>query len=123
MACLQTHRGEAGGRLSLQLHHHRAQYWVVNARDVAIGDKVQMLQENESIYVPIGWWHRLDNPDKIDLELIEVQIGSYLNEDDIPRICRSQTKPTATAEGRVLSARSILQGQSSIRQQGMCLAP
>ena len=77
-----------GGRLSLQLHHHRAEHWVVvrGTARVAIGDKVQMLHENESIYVPIGVHHRLENPGKIDLELIEVQTGSYLGEDDIERI-------------------------------------
>jgi mannose-1-phosphate guanylyltransferase/mannose-6-phosphate isomerase len=53
---------------------------------VTIGDKVQMLHENESVYVPIGTRHRLENPGKIDLELIEVQTGSYLGEDDIERI-------------------------------------
>jgi mannose-1-phosphate guanylyltransferase / mannose-6-phosphate isomerase len=77
-----------GGRLSLQLHHHRAEHWVVvrGTARVTIGDKVQMLHENESIYVPIGSQHRLENPGKIDLELIEVQTGSYLGEDDIERI-------------------------------------
>ena len=53
---------------------------------VTIGDKVQMVHENELIYVPIGTQHRLENPGKIDLELIEVQTGSYLGEDDIERI-------------------------------------
>jgi mannose-6-phosphate isomerase-like protein (cupin superfamily) len=53
---------------------------------VTIGDTVQMVHENESIYVPIGTQHRLENPGKIDLELIEVQTGSYLGEDDIERI-------------------------------------
>jgi mannose-1-phosphate guanylyltransferase/mannose-6-phosphate isomerase len=77
-----------GGRLSLQLHHHRAEHWVVvrGTARVTIGDKVQMLHENESIYVPSGARHRLENPGKIDLELIEVQTGSYLGEDDIERI-------------------------------------
>jgi mannose-1-phosphate guanylyltransferase / mannose-6-phosphate isomerase len=77
-----------GGRLSLQLHHHRAEHWVVvrGTARVTIGDKVQMLHENESIYVPSGAKHRLENPGKIDLELIEVQTGSYLGEDDIERI-------------------------------------
>ena len=77
-----------GGRLSLQLHHHRAEHWVVvrGTARVTIGDKVQMVHENESIYVPIGTRHRLENPGKIDLELIEVQTGSYLGEDDIERI-------------------------------------
>jgi len=77
-----------GGRLSLQLHHHRAEHWVIvrGTARVTIGDKVQMLHENESVYVPIGARHRLENPGKIDLELIEVQTGSYLGEDDIERI-------------------------------------
>jgi mannose-1-phosphate guanylyltransferase/mannose-6-phosphate isomerase len=77
-----------GGRLSLQLHHHRAEHWVVvrGTARVTIGDMVQMLHENESIYLPIGTRHRLENPGKIDLELIEVQTGSYLGEDDIERI-------------------------------------
>jgi mannose-1-phosphate guanylyltransferase / mannose-6-phosphate isomerase len=77
-----------GGRLSLQLHHHRAEHWVVvrGTARVTIGDRVKMLHENESIYVPLGSHHRLENPGKIDLELIEVQTGSYLGEDDIERI-------------------------------------
>jgi mannose-1-phosphate guanylyltransferase/mannose-6-phosphate isomerase len=77
-----------GGRLSLQLHHHRAEHWVVvrGTARVTIGDQVQMLHENESVYVPIGTQHRLENPGKIDLELIEVQTGSYLGEDDIERL-------------------------------------
>jgi mannose-1-phosphate guanylyltransferase/mannose-6-phosphate isomerase len=77
-----------GGRLSLQMHHHRAEHWVVvrGTARVTIGDNVTVLQENESIYVPSGARHRLENPGKIDLELIEVQTGSYLGEDDIVRI-------------------------------------
>jgi len=76
-----------GGRLSLQTHHHRAEHWVVvrGTARVTIGDAVKFLHENESIYVPIGARHRLENPGKIDLELIEVQTGSYLGEDDIVR--------------------------------------
>jgi mannose-1-phosphate guanylyltransferase / mannose-6-phosphate isomerase len=77
-----------GGRLSLQLHQHRAEHWVVvrGTARVTIGDKVQMVHENESVYVPIGTQHRLENPGKIDLELVEVQTGSYLGEDDIERL-------------------------------------
>jgi mannose-1-phosphate guanylyltransferase/mannose-6-phosphate isomerase len=77
-----------GGRLSLQLHHHRAEHWVVvrGTARVTIGDEVMVLHENESVYVPIGARHRLENPGKIELELIEVQTGSYLGEDDIVRI-------------------------------------
>jgi mannose-1-phosphate guanylyltransferase/mannose-6-phosphate isomerase len=76
-----------GGRLSLQMHHHRAEHWVVvrGTARITIGDKVQTLHENESVYVPSGARHRLENPGKIDLELIEVQTGSYLGEDDIVR--------------------------------------
>jgi mannose-1-phosphate guanylyltransferase / mannose-6-phosphate isomerase len=77
-----------GGRLSLQRHHHRAEHWVVvrGTARVTIDDTAKILHENESIYVPSGSQHRLENPGKIDLELIEVQTGSYLGEDDIVRI-------------------------------------
>ncbi len=77
-----------GGRLSLQKHHHRAEHWVVvkGAAEVTRGDEVRMVHENESIFLPIGVVHRLANPGKINLELIEVQTGSYLGEDDIVRI-------------------------------------
>jgi mannose-1-phosphate guanylyltransferase/mannose-6-phosphate isomerase len=76
-----------GGRLSLQMHHHRAEHWVIvrGTARVTVGDEVKILHENESIYVPLGARHRLENPGKIDLELIEVQTGSYLGEDDIER--------------------------------------
>jgi mannose-1-phosphate guanylyltransferase/mannose-6-phosphate isomerase len=79
---------KAGGRLSLQMHHHRAEHWVVvrGTARVTVGDEIKTLHENESIYIPIGSKHRLENPGKIDLELIEVQTGSYLGEDDIVRI-------------------------------------
>jgi len=77
-----------GGRLSLQMHHHRAEHWVVvrGTARVTIGDEPKVVHENESTYIPIGAKHRLENPGKIDLELIEVQTGSYLGEDDIVRI-------------------------------------
>jgi mannose-1-phosphate guanylyltransferase / mannose-6-phosphate isomerase len=77
-----------GARLSLQLHNHRAEHWVVvrGTARVTIGDEIKTLHENESTYIPIGARHRLENPGKIDLELIEVQTGSYLGEDDIVRI-------------------------------------
>ena len=76
------------GRLSLQRHHHRAEHWIVvrGTAEVSLDDKVTLMHENESIYLPIGAVHRLGNPGKIDLELIEVQTGSYLGEDDIVRI-------------------------------------
>jgi mannose-1-phosphate guanylyltransferase / mannose-6-phosphate isomerase len=77
-----------GGKLSLQKHHHRAEHWVVvrGTAEVTIGDKVQVVHENESIYIPIGSVHRLANNGRIALELIEVQTGSYLGEDDIIRL-------------------------------------
>ncbi|MEX0590549.1 MAG: cupin domain-containing protein, partial [Xanthobacteraceae bacterium] len=77
-----------GGRLSLQKHQHRAEHWVVvrGMARVTIGDEVRDLQENESVDVPIGAVHRLENPGKIPLELIEVQTGAYLGEDDIIRL-------------------------------------
>jgi mannose-1-phosphate guanylyltransferase/mannose-6-phosphate isomerase len=75
------------GRLSLQKHYHRAEHWVVvrGTAEVTINEIKKTLHENESIYIPIGALHRLENPGKIDLELIEVQSGSYLGEDDIIR--------------------------------------
>jgi mannose-1-phosphate guanylyltransferase len=77
-----------GKKLSLQKHHHRSEHWIVvkGTAEVTIGDNVQMLRENESVYIPLGEVHRLGNPGKIVLELIEVQTGSYLGEDDIIRL-------------------------------------
>jgi mannose-1-phosphate guanylyltransferase/mannose-6-phosphate isomerase len=77
-----------GGQLSLQRHLHRAEHWVVvrGGAEVTIGETRRMVHENESVYIPIGIVHRLANPGKIPLELIEVQTGSYLGEDDIIRI-------------------------------------
>jgi mannose-1-phosphate guanylyltransferase / mannose-6-phosphate isomerase len=77
-----------GSRLSLQKHHHRAEHWIVvrGAARVIIHDDVKIVHESESVYIPMGAVHRLDNPGKILLELIEVQTGSYLGEDDITRI-------------------------------------
>jgi len=77
-----------GKRLSLQKHHHRSEHWVVvrGTAEVTVNGEVSMLTENQSIYLPLGCTHRLANPGKILLELIEVQTGSYLGEDDIIRI-------------------------------------
>ena len=77
-----------GAALSLQSHVHRSEHWIVVAgtAKVTVDDKVQLLTENQSIYIPLGTPHRLENPGMIDLELIEVQTGSYLGEDDIVRI-------------------------------------
>jgi mannose-1-phosphate guanylyltransferase/mannose-6-phosphate isomerase len=76
-----------GGRLSLQMHHHRAEHWVVvrGTAKVTVGEESQMVSENQSTYIPVGAKHRLENPGVIDLELIEIQTGSYLGEDDIVR--------------------------------------
>ncbi len=76
-----------GGRLSLQMHHHRAEHWVVveGTARVTVGDKVSMLKENESTFIPLGEKHRLENPGDKPLRLIEVQSGGYLGEDDIVR--------------------------------------
>lgn len=77
-----------GKRLSLQKHFHRSEHWIVvrGTAEVQVGEEVVTLRENESIYIPQGAMHRLSNPGKILLELIEVQTGSYLGEDDIVRI-------------------------------------
>ena len=77
-----------GGRLSLQKHFHRSEHWVVvsGTAEVTIGDKTVELHENQSTYIPIGEVHRLANPGKVPLELIEVQVGSYTGEDDIIRL-------------------------------------
>jgi mannose-1-phosphate guanylyltransferase/mannose-6-phosphate isomerase len=76
-----------GAALSLQMHHHRAEHWVVVAGTAKVtrGDDVMLVSENESTYIPIGTKHRLENPGKVPLHLIEVQSGGYLGEDDIVR--------------------------------------
>jgi mannose-1-phosphate guanylyltransferase/mannose-6-phosphate isomerase len=76
-----------GASLSLQMHHHRAEHWVVvrGTAKVTVGDRTIILSENQSTYIPIGERHRLENPGKLDLEIIEVQSGAYLGEDDIVR--------------------------------------
>ncbi|MFT6155852.1 MAG: mannose-1-phosphate guanylyltransferase/mannose-6-phosphate isomerase [Neolewinella sp.] len=76
-----------GAKLSVQMHHHRAEHWIVvsGTAKVTNGDKEMMLTENQSTYIPVGVVHALENPGKIPLELIEVQSGSYLGEDDIVR--------------------------------------
>jgi len=77
-----------GASLSLQKHHHRAEHWVVVKGTALIvrGEQSLLLSENESTYIPLGVVHRLENPGKIDLEIVEVQSGSYLGEDDIVRL-------------------------------------
>lgn len=77
-----------GGKLSLQMHHHRAEHWIVvrGTARVTKGEEVFLLTENQSTYIPLGVTHRLENPGHVDLEMIEVQSGSYLGEDDIVRL-------------------------------------
>jgi mannose-1-phosphate guanylyltransferase/mannose-6-phosphate isomerase len=77
-----------GGRLSLQKHFHRAEHWVVvrGTAEIMVDDRTLVLHENEAAYIPIGAVHRLTNPGRIPLELIEVQVGSYTGEDDIVRV-------------------------------------
>ncbi|RGP41278.1 Mannose-1-phosphate guanylyltransferase [Altererythrobacter insulae] len=76
-----------GAALSLQSHHHRAEHWIIveGTAKVTIGDKETLLTENQSVYVPLGEVHRLENPGKVPLTFIEVQTGAYLGEDDIVR--------------------------------------
>ena len=76
-----------GGKLSMQMHHHRSEHWVVvqGTAKVTVGEIDKLVRENESVYIFSTQWHRLENPGKVPLELIEVQIGTYLGEDDIVR--------------------------------------
>jgi mannose-1-phosphate guanylyltransferase/mannose-6-phosphate isomerase len=76
-----------GASLSLQMHHHRAEHWIVvtGTARVIRGNEITLLSENQSTYIPLGVKHRLENPGKLPLEIIEVQSGSYLAEDDIIR--------------------------------------
>ena len=77
-----------GQKLSVQMHHHRAEHWIVvkGTARVTLDGQDRLLTENESIYLPVGSVHALENPGKIALEMIEVQVGSYLGEDDIVRL-------------------------------------
>ena len=77
----------SGAKLSVQMHHHRSEHWVVVSGTARVrnGDKTFLLSENESTYIPAGVIHSLENPGKVDLELIEIQTSTYLGEDDIVR--------------------------------------
>jgi mannose-1-phosphate guanylyltransferase len=76
-----------GAKLSVQMHHHRAEHWVVvsGSAKVTNGDETFLLSENQSTYIPVGVVHALENPGRVPLEIIEIQSGSYLGEDDIIR--------------------------------------
>lgn len=80
-------RVKPGGSLSLQVHHHRAEHWIVVKGTALVqkGDETMLLSENESTYIPVGTKHRLSNPGKIPLEIVEVQSGPYLEDDDVVR--------------------------------------
>jgi len=90
-----------GASLSLQMHHHRAEHWVVvsGTAEVTNGDQVLTLHENQSTYIPIGQKHRLANPGAVPLEIIEVQSGGYLGEDDIVRFDDSYGRATQVDGG------------------------
>ncbi|GLU30557.1 mannose-1-phosphate guanylyltransferase/mannose-6-phosphate isomerase [Trinickia caryophylli] len=98
-----------GARLSLQMHHHRAEHWIVvrGTARVTRGDDAFLLSENESTYIPLGVTHRLENPGKVPLEIIEVQSGAYLGEDDIVRFddqygrCEPPAPVSTGTDGRV----------------------
>jgi mannose-1-phosphate guanylyltransferase/mannose-6-phosphate isomerase len=79
---------EPGQKLSLQYHHHRAEHWVIvsGTARVTRGEEILLLTENQSIFIEVGQMHRLENPGKVPLQLIEVQTGTYLGEDDIVRV-------------------------------------
>jgi len=96
---------DPGQKLSLQFHHHRAEHWIIvsGTARVTRGDDVVLLTENQSIYIELGQTHRLENPGKVPLKLIEVQTGTYLGEDDIVRVedvyQRADTKTDAKQGG------------------------
>jgi mannose-1-phosphate guanylyltransferase/mannose-6-phosphate isomerase len=79
---------KSGRQLSLQMHHHRAEHWIVvsGTAHVTVGEEVKMVAENESVYIPLGANHRIENRGRIPLHFIEVQSGAYLGEDDIVRL-------------------------------------
>ncbi len=97
-----------GGVLSLQMHHHRAEHWIVvqGTARITCDDKSFLLSENESTYIPVGATHRIENPGKVPLHIVEVQSGSYLGEDDIVRLRGSIT----AAKGPALERDHLLQG-------------
>jgi mannose-1-phosphate guanylyltransferase/mannose-6-phosphate isomerase len=106
-------RVKPGARLSLQKHHHRAEHWIVvqGTALVTCGERQFLLSENESTYIPIGEIHRLENPGKVPLEIIEVQSGCYLGEDDIVRLEDNYGRapvPAAVAEEPAADADGIV---------------
>lgn len=100
-----------GGKLSLQMHHHRAEHWIVvkGTAKATRGGEVLLVRENESIYLPSGTIHRLENPGKTMLEVIEVQTGSYLGEDDIVRFDDTYGRCPAAEKREALALQAALQ--------------
>ncbi|MCY1309017.1 mannose-1-phosphate guanylyltransferase/mannose-6-phosphate isomerase [compost metagenome] len=100
-----------GGKLSLQMHHHRAEHWIVvsGTAKATRGGEVLLVRENESIYLPSGTIHRLENPGKTMLEVIEVQTGSYLGEDDIERFEDLYGRSAAAEKREALALQAALQ--------------
>ena len=102
-----------GAALSLQMHHHRAEHWIVvkGTARVTRGDEVFLVSENQSTYIPLGVKHRLENPGKVQLEIIEVQSGPYLGEDDIVRFedsyGRAEQKAAGDAPRSIATARAV----------------
>jgi len=98
-----------GASLSLQMHHHRAEHWVVvkGTARVVLGNRALLLSENESTYIPIGTPHRLENPGKVPLSIIEVQSGCYLGEDDIVRIDDRYGRLEETPSKKMISSKAI----------------
>ena len=90
-----------GAKLSLQKHYHRAEHWVVVQGTALVqrGGERMLVRENESVYIPIGTEHRLENPGKMPLQLIEVQSGPYLGEDDIVRLADNYGRAARDAAG------------------------
>ena len=89
-----------GASMSLQLHHHRAEHWIVVSGTARItrGEETFLLGENESTYIPMGTKHRIENPGKVPLHIVEVQSGSYLGEDDIVRFEDRYGREGSTSE-------------------------
>ncbi|WP_108880554.1 mannose-1-phosphate guanylyltransferase/mannose-6-phosphate isomerase [Anderseniella sp. Alg231-50] len=107
-----------GAQLSLQYHHHRAEHWIVvkGVAKVTRGDETFLLRENESTYIPLGAVHRLENPGKTTLELIEVQSGSYLGEDDIVRVEDVYGREAEPGSAKPASSAAKPQGKSKPAQ-------
>jgi mannose-1-phosphate guanylyltransferase/mannose-6-phosphate isomerase len=104
-----------GAQLSMQMHHHRAEHWIVvrGTAKVTCGDREFLLTENQSTYIPLGYRHRLENPGLLPLELVEVQSGAYLGEDDIVRFDdrygRADAAPAASGRSTTTAADTTVQ--------------